>query len=122
MSKTGSIWWRIGGVLGALAVMLGAFGAHGLESRVSDPAQLEWWHTAARYHLLHAVALLGVAAHPGRPKLAGWLFVAGIGVFSGTLYVMGLTGIRWLGAITPIGGLFLIAGWIALALARPEDA
>ena len=116
------MWWRIGGALGALGVILGAFGAHGLESRVADPAQLEWWETGARYHLVHAVALLAVAAHPARPKLAGWLFVVGIAVFSGTLYVMGLTGIRALGAITPIGGLCFIGGWIALAAARTGDA
>ena len=116
------MFWRIGAALGALGVLLGAFGAHGLESRVADPAQLAWWETAARYHLVHAVALLGVAAHPAKPRAAGWLFVAGIAIFSGSLYTMGLTGIRWLGAITPIGGLCFIAGWIALAAARPDDA
>ena len=116
------MWWRMAGVVGALGVMLGAFGAHGLETRVEDPAQLEWWHTAARYHLVHAVALLGVAAHPKRPALAGWLFVVGIAIFSGSLYTMGLTGIRWLGAVTPIGGLCLIGGWLSLAFARVDDA
>lgn len=116
------MFWRIGAALGALGVALGAFGAHGLEARVTDPAQLEWWHTAARYHLLHAVALLGVAAHPARPRVAGWLFVAGIAIFSGSLYVMALTGLRWLGAITPIGGVCLIAGWVALALAAPASS
>ena len=116
------MWWRIAGALGALAVILGAFGAHGLQARVEDPAQLEWWQTGARYHLAHAVALLGVAAHPARPRVAGWLFVAGIALFSGSLYVMGLTGVRWLGAITPVGGLCLIAGWVALAAARPDGA
>ena len=116
------MWWRIAGVLGALGVLLGAFGAHGLEARVDDPEQLEWWQTAARYHLVHAVALLGVAAHPGKTDIAGWLFVAGMVLFCGSLYTMGLTGTRWLGAITPLGGLCFIGGWIALALARVPSA
>ncbi len=112
------MWWTVAGVLGALGVVLGAFGAHGLKGVVTDPHLLEVWETAARYHLIHAVALLGVAAHPARPTLAGWLFVAGIVVFSGSLYTMTVTGHRWLGAITPIGGLCLIGGWLALAFAR----
>ncbi|MFT4621554.1 MAG: uncharacterized membrane protein YgdD (TMEM256/DUF423 family) [Myxococcota bacterium] len=112
------MWWTIAGVVGALGVALGAFGAHGLKGVVTDPHLLEVWETAARYHLIHAVALLGVAAHPARPALAGWLMVAGIVVFSGSLYTMTLTGQRWLGAITPIGGLCFIAGWLALGFAR----
>ncbi len=116
------MWWRMAGALGALAVILGAFGAHGLEARVADPERLAWWHTGARYHLVHAVALLGVAAHPRRPRVAGWLFVVGIALFSGSLYVMTLTGIRALGAITPVGGLCLIGGWLALAAAGTGGA
>ena len=112
------MWWTIAGVVGALGVALGAFGAHGLKGVVTDPHLLDVWETAARYHLIHAVALLGVAAHPARPALAGWLMVAGIVVFSGSLYTMTLTGQRWLGAITPIGGLCFIAGWLALGFAR----
>lgn len=116
------MWWTIAGVAGALGVALGAFGAHGLQGRLDDPHLLEVWQTASRYHLIHALALAAVAAHPGRPWAAGWLFVAGIIVFSGTLYLMplltmGLGGSwRWLGAITPLGGLAFIAGWLALAL------
>ena len=109
------MWWTVAGILGALGVALGAFGAHGLEGRVTDPHLMEVWHTASRYHLLHALALLGVAAHPRAPAVPGALFVAGIALFSGSLYTMTLTGARWLGAITPLGGLCLIAGWIALA-------
>ena len=116
------MWWRIAGAMGALGVALGAFGAHGLERITTDPHQLEVWHTAAQYHLVHGVALLGVAAHPRQPRLAGGLFLVGIAVFSGSLYAMGLTGHRWLGAITPIGGLAFIAGWLALALAPVTDA
>lgn len=111
------MWWQIAGALGALAVMTGAFGAHGLEDKVT-PERLETWRTAAHYHLVHAVALGLVAAHPETPKWAGILFTAGILVFAGSLYLLVLLDKGWLGAITPIGGLCLIAGWIALALGR----
>ena len=111
------MWWTIAGVFGALGVALGAFGAHGLEGRVEDARLIEVWHTAARYHLLHALALLGVAAHPRSPDVAGWLFVVGVVIFSGSLYTMTLTGMRRWGAITPLGGLCLIAGWLMLAFA-----
>ncbi|MCA9492267.1 MAG: DUF423 domain-containing protein [Myxococcales bacterium] len=114
------MWWRVAGVSGALAVMLGAFGAHGLKSWVDDPHLLEIWDKAARYHLVHAVALLGVAMHPRRPAVAGGGFVLGTLLFSGSLYAMTLTGATWLGAITPLGGLSFIAGWIGLAAASPE--
>lgn len=112
------MWTTIAGIAGATGVALGAFGAHGLKGRVTDPHLLEVWETAARYHLLHAVALAVVAVHPARPAWSGWLFSAGILIFSGSLYTMTLTGQRWLGAVTPVGGLLLIAGWVALALAR----
>ena len=114
-------WWRIAGVTGAIGVALGAFGAHGLEGRISDPHLLEVWDTAARYHLVHALALCGVAAHPRRPAVAGAAFVVGIVLFSGSLYVMTLTGARWLGAITPLGGLSLIGGWLVLAVAAVDS-
>lgn len=108
------MWWKVAGIVGALGVALGAFGAHGLQTRIEDPHLIEVWHTAARYHLLHALALLGVAAHPGQPALAGWLFVAGIVLFSGSLYAMTLTDVRALGAITPLGGVCFIIGWLVL--------
>lgn len=111
------VWWRIAGFTGALGVALGAFGAHALDGIVDDPHLLEVWDTAARYHLIHAVALCGVAAHPARPRVAGVLLLAGIVGFSGSLYAMTLTGVRALGAITPLGGVCLISGWVALALA-----
>lgn len=108
------------GVFGFLGVGLGAFGAHGLRSflaSLEDGAQrAEWWETAARYHLIHALAI-GLAAWLASrgegmgARAAGICFASGIVVFSGSLYVMTLTGTRWLGAITPIGGLFLMAGW-----------
>ena len=113
-----SIWWRVAGVAGALGVLLGAFGAHGLRSVVADPHLLEVWETAARYHLLHTLALCAVALHPARPRVAGALFVAGIVIFSGSLYALVLTGVGVLGAITPIGGLAFVGGWLALGFAR----
>ncbi|HJL18660.1 MAG TPA: DUF423 domain-containing protein, partial [Sandaracinaceae bacterium LLY-WYZ-13_1] len=111
------------GVLGALAVGLGAFGAHGLEGWLegaTDGAErLGWWRTAAHYHLAHALAVGLCAWLASRgdglgARVAGIAFVIGILVFAGTLYAMALGGPRWLGAVTPIGGLSLIAGWIAV--------
>ena len=106
--------------LGTLAVALGAFGAHALESRISADL-LSTYETGARYHFYHVLALLGVAAvlarwpAAGAAVAAGWLFVIGIVIFSGSLYLLAFTGVRWLGAITPIGGVAFIAGWLCLA-------
>jgi uncharacterized membrane protein YgdD (TMEM256/DUF423 family) len=94
----------------------GAFGAHGLEGTV-PPARLETWETAARYHLVHAVALLFLAGRPGR--WAFRLMTAGIAVFSGSLYALVLLDLPRLGAVTPVGGLMLIAGWSTIVL-RPR--
>jgi len=108
-------------VLGALAVATGAFGAHGLSGRVS-PHMLDVWQTAVRYHMWHVLALLAACAlEPlwGRRSMvaacSAWL--AGIALFSGSLYLLVLTGIGILGAITPVGGVVLIAGWVLLASA-----
>jgi len=114
-------WFVVGALLAAAGVGLGAFGAHGLKSRVSAD-MLVVFETGVRYHMYHALALLAVgwAATRGSGSwvgVAGWAFVFGIAVFSGSLYLMVLTGARWLGAVTPIGGLALIVGWVALALA-----
>ena len=114
-------WLATGALLGGAAVALGAFGAHGLKTRV--PADLlAVFETAARYHLVHALAIVAVAwaaeRFPGACVTAsGWLFLGGILLFSGSLYALVLTGVRGLGAITPLGGLALIAGWILLAAA-----
>lgn len=114
------------GVNGVLAVGLGAFGAHGLRARLgalADGAQrLGWWETAAHYHLMHTLALGLVAYLAGRgagslPAVAGFCFLGGIALFSGSLYVMTLTGIRVLGAVTPLGGLALLAGWTSIVIA-----
>jgi uncharacterized membrane protein YgdD (TMEM256/DUF423 family) len=115
------VWWKVAGIVGALGVALGAFGAHGLQKVITDAHLLEVWHTGSRYHLIHALALVAVAVHPGKPAAAGRLFLAGIVLFSGSLYAMTLTGARWLGAITPLGGLAFIAGWLVLAFARIPD-
>lgn len=114
-----SNWFALGAVAGAIGVALGAFGAHSLKARVTADL-LVIFETGVRYHMYHAFALLAVAYAATRwpdgwSTLAGWLFLLGIVFFSGSLYVMTLTGIRWLGAITPIGGVFFILGWIALA-------
>ncbi len=111
----------LGALSGAIAVAAGAFGAHALQSRV-EPRLVEVFETGARYQMFHALALLAVAwaatRWPGSLTTAsGWLFVAGTVVFSGSLYAMTFTGIRALGAITPIGGVCFIAGWVCLALA-----
>jgi uncharacterized membrane protein YgdD (TMEM256/DUF423 family) len=111
----------IGATLGFLAVAAGAFGAHALRSRLT-PEDLEIFETAARYQMYHALALLAAAwavgRWPGGAALAcGWLFLGGTLVFSGSLYLLVLTGQRWLGAVTPIGGLALLAGWLALTWA-----
>jgi uncharacterized membrane protein YgdD (TMEM256/DUF423 family) len=110
-------------VSGFTAVALGAFGAHGLRQRFEGTAdgvrRLEWWHTAASYHLAHALAL-GVAAllvervSSGAVTLASWSFFVGIALFSGSLYAMSLTGVRALGAVTPFGGLAFLVGWASL--------
>jgi uncharacterized membrane protein YgdD (TMEM256/DUF423 family) len=110
----------LGAVSGLLAVAAGAFGAHALRARLSAEL-LAAFETGARYQLYHALALLFVAwaaTHwPGPPvRAAGWLFVAGTVIFSGSLYVLALTGARGVGAATPVGGLAFLAGWASLAL------
>jgi uncharacterized membrane protein YgdD (TMEM256/DUF423 family) len=114
-------WLAAGAIAGGVGVALGAFGAHGLKERVSADL-LAVFETGVRYHLVHALALLAVGCVGLRGSgtwlnAAGWLFLIGIVVFSGSLYLMTLTGARWLGAITPIGGVSFILGWLALAAA-----
>jgi uncharacterized membrane protein YgdD (TMEM256/DUF423 family) len=107
--------------LGFVAVAAGAFGAHALEARVA-PEALAWWDTGARYLGLHTAPLFVVAAWAGRPwaRRAGVAFVLGSAVFAGTLFAMTLGGPRWLGAITPVGGTLLLAGWALLGWAAAE--
>src|SRR3954471_22677731 len=106
---------RIAAIMGFLAVALGAFGAHRLKATFLENGQGHNWETAAHYHLVHAVVLLVLATRGTVAKLSFQLFTAGIVIFSGSLYVLAVTDLKWLGAITPIGGVCLIAGWIALA-------
>ena len=113
-------WTAIGAFLMALAVCLGAFGAHGLKARL-DAYSMSVYEKAVFYHFVHALGILLVAllARTGAISLAGqtrvaWLLVIGIAIFSGSLYALAISGVRTLGAITPIGGLAFIAGWLLL--------
>ena len=111
----------IGALSGAIGVGAGAFGAHALRARL-EPRMLEVFETGARYQMYHALALIAAAWVAGRypgslANAAGWLFLAGTVFFSGSLYAMALTDVRALGAITPIGGVCFIAGWVCVAMA-----
>jgi uncharacterized membrane protein YgdD (TMEM256/DUF423 family) len=115
------LFFAAGAIAGFLAVALGAFGAHALKSRLSAD-MLNVFEVGVRYHMYHALALLAAAwacsRWPGQlTSASGWLFLMGIIVFSGSLYLLSITGLRWLGAITPIGGLTLLSGWVCLLLA-----
>ncbi len=113
-------WISLASGFGALGVVLGAFGAHGLRERL-DPRQLESWQTAVHYHLLHAVVLLALAlfaSATGRSvRIPAALFSLGIVFFSGSIYLLVLGGPRWLGPVTPLGGLCWIAAWVSLGVA-----
>jgi uncharacterized membrane protein YgdD (TMEM256/DUF423 family) len=116
-----------GSVAMALAVAMGAFGAHALKATLT-PEMLTIWETGNRYHVYHALGLFAVEliriwalqagkVPPGALTVAGWLFIVGLLLFSGSLYTLAFTGIRWLGAITPLGGTSWIIGWLCLAYA-----
>ncbi len=116
----------LAGLLGAAAVLFGAFGAHGLENSPIEPSLLDAYRTGAAYHLWHSLALLGLASawthlHPGLARAAGWCFGLGILLFSGSLYGMGMASAAggsasFLGPVTPLGGLLLTAAWVLMAL------
>ncbi|MGK3994785.1 DUF423 domain-containing protein [Sorangium sp. So ce1024] len=120
------LFFLLSGAYGFLAVALGAFGAHGLKARLDalpDGAlRASWWQTGAQYHLAHALAL-ALAAHLAArtggtaATVAGFCFAGGVLLFSGSLYVMTLTGIRSLGGVTPLGGLLLLVGWASVVVA-----
>jgi uncharacterized membrane protein YgdD (TMEM256/DUF423 family) len=120
----GMNWLRLGAILGGLAVAGGAFAAHGLEDRL-DERGLTLFETAARYQMYHALALVAVGLLAGSDRagralgVAGWSFSLGVLLFSGSRYALALSGVRWLGAITPIGGVLFLVGWAALASSRP---
>jgi len=112
----------LGSINAALAVILGAFGAHALKARIS-PEMLSVYHTASQYHFYHALGMLLIGAlasqfrTSGALQLSGFLMLAGIVLFSGSLYILAVTGVTWLGAITPLGGVAFIAAWVVLAYA-----
>ena len=114
-------WLVAGSVTGFLAVLAGAFGAHGLQERLSVK-RLDNWDTASEYAIYHALALLAVGLLAARApskacQVAGWSFAAGVALFSGSLWVLALTDVSKLGMITPFGGLAFLLGWVALGLA-----
>jgi len=113
--------FRIAAFTGFLAVALGAFGAHGLNPLLEKNHAVEIWRTASSYHLIHALVLLVVANRVPFARSAWILFMAGILLFSGSLYLYAATGIHWLVFVTPVGGLALLAGWLALAFQRRGD-
>ena len=124
--STDRLFVVLGAFSGFIAVGAGAFGAHGLRARLT-PDLLAVFETAARYQVYHALGLLAAgwvtSRWPGPlANAAGWLFVAGTVVFSASLYTLALTGLRWLGAVTPIGGLCFLAGWICLGLAAARGS
>jgi uncharacterized membrane protein YgdD (TMEM256/DUF423 family) len=115
------LWFGLGAVFALLGVATGAFAAHGLENRLSAD-DLETWQTGARYHFFHALGLFATAYAAqrwggGLTTAAGWLFVAGIVLFSGSLYLLSTAGIKALGAVAPLGGLCFLTGWALLAVA-----
>lgn len=126
MDNQGRIFLFVGSLFGGLGVILGAFGAHTLKARLI-PELLATFETGVRYQIYHALALLAVALlYANRPvkglmTASGWLFVVGTLLFSGSLYALTLSGVGWLGAITPVGGTALIIGWFCLAVAALRD-
>lgn len=120
--KTQTLFLALAAMLGGLGVVLGAFAAHGLKARLS-PEMLAIFETGVKYHMYHALALLALSA--GAPALwsSKWAILAasswfaGVLIFSGSLYVLAVTEMRWLGAITPVGGVFMVLGWISTVAA-----
>ena len=108
---------RIAAAFCFLAVALGAFGAHALKAKLETSGMLDVWNKAVLYHLVHAIALVALALYGAGNRAAYFLLAAGIVLFSGSLYTMALTNGRWLGAITPLGGLCFLAGWAWLVIA-----
>ena len=119
---TSATAFRLSAAFGFLAVALGAFGAHGSKNTLTQNDTLAIWQTAALYHLVHSAVMLAVAS---REKLSVWawrLFAAGITIFSGSLYALALSNVKILGAITPIGGVCLLGGWLMLVFQEKRGA
>jgi uncharacterized membrane protein YgdD (TMEM256/DUF423 family) len=124
---------RAAGFLGLSGVTLGAVGAHALKARLTAAGMYEAWTTAVQYHLVHAVAVLVIAligatngntsaSRPRALKTAGWAWILGVVLFSGSLYAMALGGPRWLGPVTPLGGLAFLVGWACLLIPAPSSS
>ena len=121
------LWIKLGGILGGLSVMLGAFGAHSLKERLTEKS-LATFQTGVQYQFMHSIALILVGllslhfADEYKKKIErpGWFFLAGIILFSGSLYSLALGGPRWLGPVTPLGGLCYMIGWVLLAFSQPK--
>ena len=111
---------RTAALFGFSAVALGAFGAHGLKATLESYGTAAIWQTAALYHLVHAVVLLVLAQRETPPRGSVLLFAGGIVIFSGSLYLLAVTNVKWLGAITPLGGVSLLAGWLSLIAKTPK--
>lgn len=120
LRRMNSFLFRVAAALCFLAVALGAFGAHALKGTLAANATTDVWNKAVFYHFVHALALLVLATLPAASRAASALFLTGIVIFSGSLYLLALTNIRWLGAITPLGGLCFLAGWFCLILWPPR--
>lgn len=108
--------FRLGAALCFLAVALGAFGAHALKATLATHGMTEVWNKAVLYHFIHGLSLLILGALPSGQRVAAIFFTVGIVLFSGSLYFLALTNVKWLGAITPFGGLCFLAGWVWLAV------
>ena len=111
---------KLTAVLGFLGVLLGAFGAHALRPALEAAGMMPVWQTAVLYHLVHAVVLLALTAQTAISRLTFWCFFLGIVVFSGSLYLLALTHIPWLGALTPLGGFGMLLGWLSLLFSRRD--
>jgi uncharacterized membrane protein YgdD (TMEM256/DUF423 family) len=120
MPSMNATLFRLGAGFCFFAVALGAFGAHALKETLAASGMTDVWDKAVLYHFVHALALLVLALLPAAGRLIPSLFVAGIALFSGSLYLLALTNIRWLGAITPLGGLCFLAGWLMLVVRLPR--
>lgn len=104
----------MGALLATVGITLGAFGAHALKASLS-PEALGWWQTGVQYQMWNAIGLVALATLPLRVRVAGLLIGSGTVIFAGSLYLMALTDVRWLGAVTPLGGLLMIAGWVVVS-------
>lgn len=127
MSPTAKLFLILGGINAALVVLLGAFGAHALKARLSTE-MLAVYQTGVHYHLFHALGLIAVGlvatqiSDSAYLRWSGWLMLVGIILFSGSLYVLSVSGLRWLGMITPFGGVSFIAAWIVFVIAVAKSA